>query len=65
MSVLADVEAVLPADFKTARQIWKDLGFWAPSSVGHALEKLCRQGKVERQGIPWSGKPCTYRRARP
>ena len=62
MTVLADVEAALPVDFKTAREIWKDLGRWSPMSVGRAVSELCRQGKAEKKGVPWSGKPLVYRR---
>ena len=64
MTVILDVEAALPDEFQSAREIWRGLGLWAPASVAHALATLCRQGKVEREGGPWGGKPLRYRRRR-
>lgn len=46
--VVIDVEPYLTDEPRTARDIWKRLGVWAPQSVRNALDILVAQGKAVR-----------------
>lgn len=65
MTVIADVEAALPDELETARQIWKRVGQWAPNSVRNALEQLVREAKAERRREPTGGGGFIHRYRRP
>ena len=65
MTVLSDVEAALPEEFMTPRDIRSLAGLWSAESVRRALVQLFLVGKAERTKRVENGFSYhLYRRAR-